>query len=342
MRYVFSLPNCALPALLLATTAFGYAENQLVIGLDHEQLFAELKTECSRKQLEKNSGQNGPPIWVCHFEYPNGLGLHSLVFGLYDSAERASQACRAQRGFRATWPADSPAGAPIGDEFYWWPASPEAPNSNSAILFRRNNLVVDLQRKGSSEDALAVARQIDGLIRDNRKIAARGTFAKSPELVTTGIPATLVVRPMKEPVAPSAASTRKARNRSEFRNPGGDGQQAFVIIQPQFQGLGDVDKLRLRLVATTGAGNRNLLQDALSPIGREFSDSAPPIYVPDGPDRVRVVKRSEAATQGIDGRFIMQIAVPDEAKTLKLTMIAATEDNLIVTKDVEVRVVPEE
>ena len=195
----------------------------------------------------------------------------------------------------------------------------------------------------AGKDALALACRIDTLIRDNRQIAPLGTFDPAPEIVSAGIPSTPTVRAMKEPLPPPAPGKRRLGNWPEFCNPGGGDQElAFVAIQPEFRGLGDVSKLRLRLVRADVPQYANLLQGEGSPAGREFAPGTEPIYVPDGADRVRVVKRSEATAQGIDGRFIMRVLVPDEPTTLKLTMIAATEDNLIVTKDVEVRIVPQE
>jgi len=89
-------------------------------------------------------------------------------------------------------------------------------------------------------------------------------------------------------------------------------------------------------------GFDNLLEDERSPAGREFPPDYQPYYVPDGPDRVRRVPRAQAAGRGVDGRFIMRVGVPEQPKTVKLTLIVANEDNVIVSKEVQVRIVPAE
>jgi len=43
-----------------------------------------------------------------------------------------------------------------------------------------------------------------------------------------------------------------------------------------------------------------------------------------------------------DGRFILELRVPEREETHKVTLVAASEDNVIVTKQIEVKIVPAE
>ena len=319
----------------VATFPMWSSSDELYIGLKHERLSAELGVQIRTA-----------PTGSVHFEWPNDLGIRRIVLRVFPTETDA------QTWFNLSWrrvsisPSAAPDGPSIGDQFSWW-RNMVHPEKVSTVQVRRKNICFWFTSDSKSDllvdDALALARRIDTLIRDNREIAPLGKFDVLPEIVSTGIPKTLTVQPMKEPLPPPAEGVRRVGNWPEFRNPGGgDTERAYVNIQPRFRGLGDVNKLRLRLVRTAQPGYGNMLESLMAPETCEYPPGTVPIYVPDGPDRVRVVKRSEAAAEGIDGRFIMRIVVPDEAKTLKLTMIAATEDNLIVTKDVEVRIVPQE
>lgn len=100
-----------------------------------------------------------------------------------------------------------------------------------------------------------------------------------------------------------------------------------IKISPGFRGLGDVAALRVAVVA---AGRFSSLTETTAD-GRSRSQVVVRGSRPDGlDDAVRERQRDE------DGRFILNI--PDQVGPLKLTMIVATPDNVVVTKEFTVNV----
>jgi hypothetical protein len=166
----------------------------------------------------------------------------------------------------------------------------------ASFVIRRANIVWSLSPERPAAEALAFARRIDGLIRDDRQIAPRGTWTEVPEIVSPGAPA-------------SAA------------------KGARVALAPEFRQLGDRDALRI--VVTRGTRYGSLTET------REDGKSLPQIHIRGPrPDSLADIVRDR--TPGEDGRYILRIA--NEVGPLKLTMIVATPDNVIVTKDFTVNV----
>ena len=102
---------------------------------------------------------------------------------------------------------------------------------------------------------------------------------------------------------------------------------ARIKIMPEFRGVGDRAKLRVAVVG----------QDSFSSLTET---------TPEGKSRPQAVVRGSRAdglddkvrerTPAEDGRFILHI--PDKVGPVKLTMIVATPDNVIVTKEFTVNV----
>ena len=104
-------------------------------------------------------------------------------------------------------------------------------------------------------------------------------------------------------------------------------KKARLTITPEFRGLGERADLRITVLAP----------DRLSKVSETTMDGrSPPDIVVRGPradslsDTVRKRRPDE------DGRFIVHI--PDKVGPAKLTMIVATPDNVIVTKEFTVNV----
>ena len=76
--------------------------------------------------------------------------------------------------------------AEVGDGRHAW----EWPGGGR-LIFLRENVTIEFSRVGANQDALGLALQIDQLIQTGRAIAPRGTFAQTPEIVSTGAPATI-------------------------------------------------------------------------------------------------------------------------------------------------------
>jgi hypothetical protein len=280
-------------------------------GLKQDRLFSALDLRLARPTGISTFGRE-PAEMLYVFVQPNSRGLPQLSLAVYATgaeAQRAFQWWAAVHPVSASPPPDDPP----GDWFAWWHTGSGGAN----IVVRRRNIVWHIGPPGPADDALATARAIDRLIRDDRDIAPLGRFAEPPEIVDVGLPQTLNVRRMT-PIAPDGKPLLPPTQRAEY---------SYVRIEPRFRGLGDVNKLRLKLTCDLA-----YLQGEL-PVKEHVPGER--VYVPDGPDRVRSVHASE-----VDGRFIIQVRVPDQPETRKMTLIAATEDNVIVTKEVEVRIVP--
>jgi hypothetical protein len=176
----------------------------------------------------------------------------------------------------------------------YWRDGPNSPGA--AVTFRRGNILFCLSKLGEPETVVALARQIDALVRDDRQIAPTGTFAEVPDITSPGVP---------------DSAQKNAR----------------ITIAPEFRGLGDRAALRVAVVAPDSFSSLT----ETTPEGK----SRPQVVVrgarPDGLDD-SVQPRAPAE----DGRFILHI--PDKVGPLKLTMIVATPDNVIVTKDFTVNV----
>jgi hypothetical protein len=198
-----------------------------------------------------------------------------------------------------------------GDNFAWWRSATGSAN----IVVRRGNIVLHVAPLGQAQEALATTLQIDALIRDDRQIAPLGKFAEPPEIVDPGFPQTLTVRRMM-PLTPDGQPWRNQ-----------PWTQAYVRISPRFRGLGSLEKLRF---AVRG---EHLVTNQVDGTGRSLVKT---LVVPDEAGRARPMPPSAEN----DGRFILSVRVPQEPTTEKLTLVAATEDNLIVTKELEVKIVP--
>jgi hypothetical protein len=100
-----------------------------------------------------------------------------------------------------------------------------------------------------------------------------------------------------------------------------------IKITPEFRGLGDRAALRVAVVAPDSFSSLT----ETTPAGTSRPQAVVRGSRPDGlDDQVRDRAPEE------DGRFILHI--PDKVGPLKLTMIVATPDNVIVTKEFTVNV----
>jgi len=203
----------------------------------------------------------------------------------------------------------------LGNEGWFYPHANES--KYGSVVFGRRNIVMYLGWEESVPGTgLALARQIDALIRDDRQIAPLGTFAEMPAIVSAGVPATL-------PASSTPGRTADGRPTGYERS--------YVTITPQFRGLGDLDNLRFVVLGRQDNGQTWGRLTQTTPEGK----SQPKVYKIDTTERGGIPKLNEVQE---DGRFLME--VPRKTGALKLKLIAATEDNLIVTKEVQVTVVP--
>jgi len=192
------------------------------------------------------------------------------------------------------------------------------------MCIRWKNLVIVVPAvRASLEASLDFAWRIDELIRDDRQIAPLGTFNPVPRIVDLGLPANLTVRPRVLGGFPAISA------RAAAKIP----RHAFVRFQPQIQGMGPLDRLRICLLIETsdgrGIGGNQIGLDGMS---------VPNPWVPVSQDEARM----RSASPQDDGRFILRIVrIPDQPTTCKATMIVANDDNLIVTKQATIQIAPE-
>lgn len=200
----------------------------------------------------------------------------------------------------------------LGERRFVW-GSPAS--EGGYILFARKNVTISIVWDGEFSNGLALAQAIDEKIRDDRQIAPLGTFADTPEIVSTGVPATATA-------SPPAATRPSLRAAPQYAAP------TYIPITPVIRGLGPREGLRIRLlenglepnfVATTSDGRSNPKIDFVDAQGRP---------------------RQRDRTTEEDGRF--QFVVPCTPRQLKLEMVVANSDNVFVTKLVEVEVRPRE
>ena len=188
------------------------------------------------------------------------IGVHASRTAAEQAAERMVQSMSMGEDVYVNQP--GPYGD-IGDERHVWNGRGEG----GSLVFLRQNIFVDFCWAGESARALALARRIDELIRTDRAVAPRGTFAPTPEIVAPGVP---------------EQASRKAR----------------LTITPEFRGLGERAELRIAVMARDGFSS-------LTETTRE--GKSPPDIVVRGPradslsDTVRKRRPDE------DGRFIMHI-----------------------------------
>jgi hypothetical protein len=186
-RYTLITLSVSLVAVVAAAVPAAADEPQLYTALKHETLFAAL-----------NVTPEGPPsVWypgagVAHRVNSSALAVRIKSFNLAvhpsrASAEEASARLRdtAEVGPRAT--ARFP---DLGDARYVW----ERGSAAGDVTFLRQNISVRFAWSGTLEDGMALARRIDQLIQTDRAIAPRGTFAQTPEIVSTSAPATIAKR----------------------------------------------------------------------------------------------------------------------------------------------------
>ena len=289
------------------------AEEPLYLGLKQAELFSRCGIEVKR-QSGFGAYQFGDPVTVYAAGSAYEVYRDGLTLAVYPSVEEARRTMERRRWNIATGPTPLPGGDPIGDEMNWGCRLEGPDGPGAAIGFRRRNVVLTLGSRGEPSEVVALARQIDALIRDDRQIAPLGTFDPPPEIVDAGIPATLTVRPM----------VRRMLNERPL--PFVEPARSVLRINPQFRGLGPPEKIRLS-VTIEGLGTNQVGQDGLS---REH------VAVPEGDHSTMREKSAEN-----DGRFLVELhRLPSEATTRKVTLVAASEDNVIVTKEVQVQIVP--
>jgi hypothetical protein len=202
------------------------------------------------------------------------------------------------------------AGVALGDRHFVF-----GEGESGTICFRRRNVVVWMGWLGDEQEALSLAQSKDALIRDDREIAPLGTFDPAPAIVDVGLPATLAVPTMTRTLPDGKPDLLDRQT------------LAFLRINPVFQGLGPVEKIRLH-VSVEDFGRNEVGLD-----GRSLKLLNAPI---EG-NRYKVV---EASAQN-DGRFILRLGVPEQPTTRKVTLIAASEDNVIVTKEADITFTPQ-
>jgi hypothetical protein len=207
---VFNMVSLSVVGILAALPATA-DEPQVFTALKHEALFAALNVSGETTP----SGVFYPGTEVFRPVNSSALPVRVPGFGLavYPTRASAEQAAArlvdtAQVGPRAT--ARFP---DVGDARYIW----EAGSGAGSVIFLRENIFVRFGWGGTMEDGIALARRIDQFIQGDRTIAPRGTFAQTPEIVSTGAPATIA-------------------------------KSGTVAIQPDIRGLGDPQKTMVKVI----------------------------------------------------------------------------------------------
>lgn len=300
--------TCTLSILMLSAVASVGLADEVYTGIKHEPLSAALGVQIKEHHIGE-----------LEFLWPNALGIRHLTLNVFPTEEAAREWFRLWFRRVSVGPSRPPDGQAIGDEFLWWRGMVDS-DTVTGIQVRRRN-VCFLFAGGSVgglqvNEAVQIARQIDALIRDDRAIAPLGTFDPPPEIVDAGLPATLPVRPTE----------RRLLNQQPV--PFGEPARAIVRINPQFRGLGPPEGLRLH-VDIEGFGSNQVGPDGRS---RDLVD------VPDGSGRVSNLREKSAEH---DGRFLLELRrLPSQPTTRKVRVTAANADNVIVTREFEVELVP--
>ncbi len=276
-----------LPALLIAFTAVpgptsGDEPAPLVTAIRADQLMSDLGLQPERP----------PDLWhQLTYQYrQSSVPRGGLSFGVFASVSDARAAVKRMDGMYAVPPSSQPADAP-GDELIW-----RCGSSSASAILRRANVVFRLYRVGACEDALALARQIDERVRNDRNIAPLGAFSEPPSIDIQNPPTTLIR---------------------------GSGR---ATLQVSFRGMGDPARVRFVILGDPGDSSGESINE-IDTQGRPRGK----IVVPDG-------KGGEALVGApTDGRFLFR--VPRELGPKKLTLVAANDDNVIVTKTIDVNVV---
>ena len=286
------------------------------LGLNTTEIFSRCGIEIERSSFWSQPGAPcasvgydfGESVYTSGTDKPIGYRERVSV-AVYPQVEKARDALKNIRNVLPILPPPPAPGELIGDDMI-------GEGSGHRVIFRRRNIVIDLMRTGSETAGSDFARQIDNWIQNDRTIAPLGTFNPPPEIVDAGIPATLTVRPM----------VRRMLNERPL--PFVEPARSVLRINPQFRGLGPPEKIRLS-VTIEGLGTNQVGPDGLS---REH------VAVPEGDHSTMREKSAEN-----DGRFLVELhRLPSEATTRKVTLVAASEDNVIVTKEVQVQIVPAE
>jgi hypothetical protein len=280
------------------------ADSQLITGVKHVLLFDGMGI-----QLLETQG-----LTYVRLKGPANSGLErlgmSITVHLTVNDARVSREHRLDRV--SVPPTHQVAEDAVGDQCLVW-GGPGDTGGN--MWFRRLNVIVELDWKGPWAELLAIAQAIDNALQNDREIAPMGTFDPLPAIVDVGLPATVAVPAMirlRPDGQPSLLQERPL---------------AYLRIQPVFQGLGPAEKIRL-LVTVEDFGRNEVGLD-----GRSLKLLNAPI---EG-NRYKVV---EASAQN-DGRFILRLGVPEQPTTRKVTLIAASEDNVIVTKEADITFTPQ-
>jgi hypothetical protein len=297
----------------VAIPAFSQPPPEQYLGVRHDRLFASLQVNPDPKEMR----------WLSRsvtytFRPETSNGLKFVIISVHPTEEDAHRGLFGSLVF-SVGPRPAPQGEPVGDEFHWWHSSVESEWASATVLFRRRNVSVAFSRNGSADDALALARRVDCLIRDDRQIAPLGRFDPPPEIVSVGIPDTLPVG-LRVPVGPS--SFRDVPEESRYR------------FAPEFRGLGDPARLRVGIYEL---GRYYDTWNEVTPDGR--SEPRIDVTVPTPfPPPLDFSVGSRERTPEEDGRFMLKL--PLKPGPRRLVMVVVNDDNVVVTKEFQVTFTP--
>ena len=175
-------------------------------------------------------------------------------------------------------------------------------SESARFIFRRNNVLVNLSTNLGYDAGLDLARRIDDILKNNRTIAPIGAWSQQPEIVVQSVP------------GPVRAGEK-------------------VRFSPEFRGLGEQDRVKLmvRTSATEPGGSINRVKPDGQP-----QDSFWPSTRDGKPAPITSAERPAA---GEDWRFVIDIPHRTSPGPLKLWLVAANDDNVVVRKEIELQVV---
>ncbi len=175
----------------------------------------------------------------------------------------------------------------------------------------RGNVTFMVKVDRSWDRTLSIARAIDDAIQNDPAVAPKGAFEETPRIETVGAPAE--VEPLETPRHVDVVTS-------------------WTTLHPVFKGLGDPAKLNVLVVGDHFWNLAWTVEQSRAAKVRTRVHSME-TFIDPRPTDTRRLRPDE------DGRFFL-IASPQAqpGKTYKVTMAAVNVDNVVATKEFEVRV----
>ncbi len=258
------------------------------------------------ERLELPFVVTGVSPWGAKYEVVENGKWITLVLGVHPVAPQRS-AWRSERTDHMPSNPKRGVAEDLGDDRLVWGGPGE---SSSTIHVLRGNVTFTLWARVPWDEGLSIARAIDDAIQRDRAVAPTGTFEETPRIETVGAPAE--IEPLEAPAHVEVVTS-------------------WATLRPVFNGLGDAERLYVGII---GRHFSNLVWSAAlsRTVKVRTRVNSMESWMDPQPDSRRL--RPEE-----DGRFfLIPSADAEPGKVHRLTMVAVNEDNVVVTKEFEVRV----